>query len=135
MTIINTRDYLAELKATAARSKEIARQASHDAFRAEDAYKAAKRSTIRDISKMLDTTDEELTAKQISQISGLSTQEVAQNLCGLTQFNGWSKAADHRTRKVKTTFVEVDEKGAVVEGGRKIVLSRKQNVYFSANRR
>lgn len=103
---------------------------------AQEIYDQMKIETLQQIGEMLSQNpDLELTADQLSAMTGLSVQEIAQNLPNNTKFCGYRRQATTRTRILRRRFIELDETGKPIINGRVLELSREQTVYTSFKNR
>lgn len=103
---------------------------------AQGIYNRMKMETLGQIGEMLSQNPElELTADQLSAMTGLSVQEIAQNLPNNTRFCRYRRQATTRTRIVHRRFIELDENGKPIVGGRVLEISREQTVYTSFKNR
>lgn len=99
---------------------------------AQEIYDQMKMETLGQIGEMLSQNPElELTADQLSAMTGLSVQEIAQNLPNNTKFCGYRRQATTRTRIVRRRFIELDESGKPIVGGRILEVAKQQTVYTS----
>lgn len=103
---------------------------------AQEIYDQMKMETLGQVGEMLSQNPElELTADQLSAMTGLSVQEIAQNLPNNTRFCGYRRQATTRTRIVRRRFIELDETGKPIVGGRIIEVAKEQTVYTSFKNR
>lgn len=103
---------------------------------AQEIYDQMKMETLGQVGEMLSQNPElELTADQLSAMTGLSVQEIAQNLPNNTRFCGYRRQATTRTRIVRRRFIELDETGKPIVGGRIIEVTKEQTVYTSFKNR
>lgn len=99
---------------------------------AQEIYDQMKIETIQQIGEMLSQNpDLELTADQLSAMTGLSVQEIAQNLPNSTRFSCYRRQATTRTRVLRRRFIELDESGKPIIGGRVLEIHKEQTVYTS----
>lgn len=99
---------------------------------AQEIYDQMKMETLGQIGEMLSQNPElELTADQLSAMTGLSVQEIAQNLPNNTRFCGYRRQATTRTRVLRRRFIELDENGNPIVGGRVLEIHKQQTVYTS----
>lgn len=93
-------------------------------------YQEMKRDTLIELRAfMQENPDLELTANQISALTGMSVNEIAYNMNRGSRYNRFFRP-EQRMRETTRRFIELDASGNPIEGGEVLQVTKRERVYF-----